>query len=332
MPFADSAVHLILMTQPNLLTCAVVGVGHLGAHHARILSDPHFARLAGVVDVREDRAKEVAAKTGAPAFTRIEDLPPVDFAVVAVPTCAHAEVAVKLLRRGSHVFVEKPIAPSTAAGRSISRAAARAGRMVQVGHVERFNPALYEIRDRVVDPRFIEIHRLSPFPERATDVSVVLDVMIHDIDIVLMWMTALGRRLKKVAAVGTSVLTDRLDIVNARLEFEGGVVANITASRISMDAMRKIRVFQPDSYLSVDYKNKSYEFYKKRNPGPLKSIMDLEADRKEYKDGEEPLRRELRHFMNCLQTGRPADPSAEDALRALALALKIERLAVRPGG
>ena len=320
------------MSQPELLTCAVIGVGHLGFHHARILSDPSLARIAGVVDLREDRAREVGQKLNVRAFTRIEDLPLVDFAVVAVPTSAHAQVAVPLLKRGSHVFVEKPIAPNLAEARQIVRAARLEKRLVQVGHVERFNPALYEIRDRVVDPRFIEIHRLSPFPERATDVSVVLDVMIHDLDIVLSWMADKRRRLKKVSAVGTKVLTDRLDIVNARLEFERGIVANVTASRVSMEAMRKIRVFQPDSYLSIDYKNKSYEFYKKRSPGPLRSIMDLEVDRRDFQNSEEPLKRELRHFINCIQAGRPADPSAAEAERALALALRIERLASRPRG
>ncbi len=321
------------MTDPSssLFTCAVVGVGHLGFHHARILSDPEFARLVGVVDLRESRAQEVAAQLGTSWYGSIDDLPPVDFAVVAAPTSAHAEVAVKLLQRGAHVFVEKPIAPVLPEARQISRAAEKAGRLVQVGHVERFNPALYEIRDRVVDPRFIEIHRLSPFPERATDVSVVLDVMIHDLDIVLLWMADRRRALKRVSAVGTSVLTDRLDIVNARLEFEGGVVANITASRVSMEAMRKIRVFQPDSYLSVDYKNKSYEFYRKRSLGPLRSLMDLEADRRDFPNAEEPLRKELRHFMNCLRDGRTADPSADDAIRALELALKIEKLASSKG-
>lgn len=312
---------------PEHPSCAVVGVGHLGYHHARILSDPSFARLAGVVDIREGRAKEVGEKFNVPFFSRLEDIPPADFAVVAVPTSAHAEVAIALLSRGMHVFVEKPIAPTLAAARAIAKAARRAGRHIQVGHVERFNPAIYEVRDRIIDPRFIEIHRLSPFPERATDVSVVLDVMIHDLDIVLAWMQERRRRLNKVSAVGTRVLTDRLDIVNARLEFSGGVVANVTASRISMEALRKIRVFQPDSYLSVDTKNKSFEFYKKRTPGPLKSLLDLEMDRREFPDSEEPLKRELRHFMNCLRDGRPPDPSVADASRALALALKIERLA-----
>ncbi len=315
------------MNQESLLTCAVVGVGHLGYHHARILSDPSFAKLVGVVDVRESRAKQVAEEFKTQAFPRVEDIPAVDFTVVAVPTSAHAEVSLAMLRRGAHVFVEKPIALSLPEARSIMREAAAHKLCVQVGHVERFNPALFEIRDRVVDPRFIEIHRLSPFPERATDVSVVLDVMIHDLDIVLMWMDALGRRLKKIAAVGTSVLTDRLDIVNARLEFEGPVVANVTASRISMDSMRKIRIFQPDSYLSIDAKNKSYEFFRKRNPGPLRSLMDLEMESKQFPDSEEPLRREIRHFMNCLRDGRAADPSAEAATRALELALKIEKRA-----
>lgn len=315
------------MTTPAPLTCAVIGVGHLGYHHARILSDPEFAKLVGVVDVRASRAEQVAGELKTRAYTRVEDLPPLDLAVVAVPTSAHAEVSIELLKRDVHVFVEKPIALNLAQARAIARTAKRCGRQVQVGHVERFNPALYEIRDRVVDPRFIEIHRLSPFPERATDVSVVLDVMIHDLDIVLMWMDAKGRRLKKVAAVGANVLTDKVDIVNARLEFEGPVVANVTASRVSMDAMRKIRVFQPDSYLSIDYKNKSYEFFRKRAPGPLKSLFDLEMDRRTFEEGEEPLRRELRHFMNCLRDSRTPDPSADDGIRALTLALKIERLA-----
>ncbi|OGH59641.1 MAG: hypothetical protein A3G34_07415 [Candidatus Lindowbacteria bacterium RIFCSPLOWO2_12_FULL_62_27] len=316
--------------EPNgSLTCAVIGVGHLGFHHARILSDPDLARLVGVVDVREDRAREVAEKFKVRAYSSVKDLPAVDVAVVAVPTSMHAEVAVELLQRGVHVFVEKPIAQNLREARRIAHAARRFGRTVQVGHVERFNPALYEVRDRVTDPRFIEIHRLSPFPERATDVSVVLDVMIHDLDIVLQWMADRHRRLLKVSAVGTPVLTDRLDIVNARLEFQGGVVANVTASRISAEAMRKIRVFQPDSYLSVDTWGRSYEFYRKRSPGPLRSLFDLEIDRKDFQTSEEPLRRELRHFLNCLRESRPAEPSAAEATRALSLALRIERLAAR---
>ncbi|MBI4179825.1 Gfo/Idh/MocA family oxidoreductase [bacterium] len=309
----------------DMLSAAVIGVGHLGFHHARILSSLEGVRLAAVADLRADRAKEVGEKFGAPFFASAADIPPVDFAVVSVPTSAHSEAATALLARGSHVFIEKPIALNLADARKIDRAARNAKKLVQVGHIERFNPALFAVRDRIADPRFIEVHRLSPFPERAMDVSVALDVMIHDLDIVQLLMK--GRKLKKVAAVGAKVLTDRLDIVNARLEYSGNVVANITASRVSMEAMRKIRVFQPDSYLSIDFKNRSYEWYCKKTPGTLKSLLDLDIDRQEFPDAEEPLRKELRHFVNCIRDGRPAEPGIREAVAALSLALRIEKLA-----
>lgn len=306
------------------LDAIVVGVGHLGRHHARILNEMPEARLVAVVDSDAERAKQVAEPLGVKSYSRLGSVKdPYDFAVVSVPTTAHADVACKLLKNGAHVFVEKPIADNLRAAQRIVKTAEERDRIVQVGHVERFNPAVFEGGDLITDPRFIEIHRLSPFPNRATDVSVVLDLMIHDLDLLLLWLK--DRKLERIDAVGTSLLTEHLDIVNARLRFEGNLVANITSSRISTDAMRKVRVFQPDSYLSLDSAKSAYEYCKAIHT-PVRSMADIQVTRKTC-EGDEPLKRELRHFIHSLQQGKHPEPSGRVGLQALELALKIQKLA-----
>jgi predicted dehydrogenase len=232
------------------LRVGVVGVGSLGFHHARILSGRQDIRFAGIHDSSSARQAEVAGQLGVPAAADLDALlKDADAVVIAVPTSAHEEVALAAIERGVHVLIEKPIAPTIEAADRIVDAADEAGVLVQIGHVERFNAALRACEQYIDAPLFVESHRLAPFNPRGTDVAVVLDLMIHDLDLVLSLMK---RPVKSVAAVGVPVLTGSVDIANARLEFEGGGVANLTASRVSVERMRKIRFFQKSGYISLD--------------------------------------------------------------------------------
>ena len=230
---------------------AVIGVGSLGQHHARILAALPEARLVAVVDRDAARAREVAARHQVAALSDHRELPDdLEAATVAVPTTGHAEVAADCLRRGFAVLVEKPMTATLAEAEGLAALASRSGRLLAVGHTERFNPVLSGIASRVRDPRFIEAHRLGVFSARSTDVDVVLDLMIHDLDIVL---SLVRSAIAAIDAVGVCALTDKIDIANARMRFENGCVANLTASRISTDKVRKLRIFERDAYLSVDY-------------------------------------------------------------------------------
>jgi predicted dehydrogenase len=220
---------------PEPLTAAVIGVGHLGRHHARILSGMADVRLAAVVDIDRERADAAAAATGARALTDVAELPPVDLAVVAVPTVTHRAIAVPLLERGVAVLVEKPLAGTLADADAIVDAAARGGATLAVGHTERYNPAVTAVAPFVTTPRFVEVHRLSAFPARSLDIDVVFDLMIHDLDIIL---SLVHSEVVSVEAVGVPVLTSRYDIANARLRFASGCLANVTASRISREQVR----------------------------------------------------------------------------------------------
>jgi predicted dehydrogenase len=238
----------VATSQP--LRCAVIGVGHLGRHHARLLAGVEGAELVAVVDSDAERAAAVAEPLGVPVLATPEELPDDVAAVsVAVPTSAHQAVVEPLLRKGVHVLVEKPMAASLDEARSMEALAAEQGLVLHVGHVERFNPALAAFRKLDATPRFIEAHRLAPFNYRTLDTSVVMDLMIHDIDIVL----SLARApLAKVDAVGSRVLGQHVDIASARLTFEDGCVANLTASRVSFEPMRKTRVFADEAFVSMD--------------------------------------------------------------------------------
>lgn len=243
---------------------AVVGVGALGRHHARLMAEVPGAELVAVVDADLDRAREIAAPLGAKALARHEDLPAdVLAASVAVPTSLHQAVVEPLLRRGVHVLVEKPMAATLVEARSMAALAAARGLVLHVGHVERFNPALRAFREIDAAPRFIEAHRLAPFNYRTLDVSVVMDLMIHDIDIVLSLVAA---PLARVDAVGSRVLGRHVDIANARLTFEDGCVANITASRVSFEALRRTRVFADEAFVSMDFGTRK-AFVVRRAPG-----------------------------------------------------------------
>jgi len=307
----------------------VAGVGSLGFHHARILREIPGVELVGIHDIDPERLAEVSATLGAAAFGELYPLlDAVDALVVAVPTTAHEEVACAALERGVHVLVEKPIAPTLEAADRILDTAASTGALVQIGHVERFNGALRACEPYLDEPLFIESHRLAPFGTRGTDVAVVLDLMIHDLDLVL---SLASRRVTSIAAVGVPVLTASPDIANARIEFEGGGVANLTASRVSMERKRKIRFFQRSGYISLDLAAGVGEFLRLRpgivfEPGVPLAAPSLEAVIERIPlqgDGREPLRCELESFVDAVAGRAPVAVSGQDGRRALAVALEI---------
>jgi predicted dehydrogenase len=316
------------------LSVGVVGVGKLGFHHARILASLEGVRMAGIFDIDARRADEVSRDLGVRAHPTLDALlASCDALVVAVPTTAHEEVASAALLRGIHVLVEKPIAPDLQAADRILDAAVGGGAMVQIGHVERFNPAVLAAEAFLDNPLFVESHRLAPFSPRSTDVAVVLDLMIHDVDLV---GSLVGRPVSEIAATGVPVLTPMVDIANARLTFEGGAVANLTASRISLERMRKLRIFQSSGYLSLNLAEGTGEFLRlKRGLPSLEALQAMGAppagglaEIVEHiplrGNGGEPLRRELENFRDAaLGVAAPA-VSGADGRAALALTLSIE--------
>ncbi|MCC7273470.1 MAG: Gfo/Idh/MocA family oxidoreductase [Alphaproteobacteria bacterium] len=297
---------------------AVVGVGYRGRHHARILASLPGAALVGVVDRNRQRAEEVAAAARTHAFAdAAELLGRVDAVTVAVPTERHAEIARPFLDAGVGVLVEKPMTASLAEADELIAAAAGSGAVLAVGHTERFNPAVAAARGLLADPRFIEVHRLGTFPERSLDIDVVFDLMIHDLDVVL---SLVPSEVERIDAVGVPVLTGRVDIANVRLRFAGGCIANMTASRISRDRVRKIRFFQPAAYLSIDYAAQKLERWTLvAGDGPRPSIQGGEVP----VAAEEPLARELADFVDAVARRRPPLVTPLDGRRALALAQAI---------
>ncbi len=306
----------------------VIGVGSLGFHHARIGRELPV-RFAGIHDTDTDRLDQVASALEVPAFPELDALlDRCDAVVIAVPTRAHETVALAAIERGLHVMIEKPIAPSLEAAAAIVDAAAAARTLVQIGHVERFNGAIRAAEPFLDELLFVESHRLAPFGPRGTDVAVVLDLMIHDLDLVL----SLARRpVTGIAAAGIPVLTPRPDIANARIEFEGGGVANLTASRVSMERLRKFRFFQPSGYLSLDLAAGRGEFLRLRDgiqlePGsPVsgESLLGVVERVELVGDGAEPLRIELEAFLAAIRGEAPVKVSGEDGREALAVALEI---------
>lgn len=300
------------------LRVAVVGVGHLGRHHARVLASLPEVSLVGVVDTNASRAAEVAQANGTAVVASVRDLPgAVDAVSVAVPTEAHAAVAIPLLEAGIDVLVEKPMTRSLSEADALIAAAASSGRVLGVGHIEHFNPAVQAARPHIHDPRFIEVHRLGTFPERSLDIDVVFDLMIHDIGLVL---EVVGSEVVGIEAVGVPVLTSRVDIANARLKFANGCIANLTASRISRDQVRKIRFFQKNTYLSIDYKAQEVEAWRLVPQGTGMPRIDggkLDVVR------EEPLRRELADFVAAVRERRNPAVTGMQARAALVLANEI---------
>ena len=302
---------------PDRLRVAVVGVGHLGRHHARLLASMEGVELTAVADIVPARAAEVAAAYGTAA---VEDagslLGQVDAVVVAVPTADHADVAVPFLDAGMPVLVEKPISRSIEDAERMLAAARSSGAILAAGHTERHNPAVRAAMHLVTAPRFIEVHRLSAFPDRSLDIDVIFDLMIHDLDIIL---AIVSSEVVSIEAVGVPVLTPRYDIANVRLRFATGCIANITASRISRDRVRKIRFFQPDLYVSVDYASQEVERYclVRREPKPQIQGGAVPVER------DEPLRLELADFVQAVRSGGAPAVDGEAGLRALDLAARI---------
>jgi predicted dehydrogenase len=306
----------------------VVGVGSLGFHHARILREVAGAQLVGVFDADPARAAKVGEELGVRVFASLEELlAGVEAAVVAVPTTEHAAVALAALDRGVHLLIEKPIASTLEEADRIVAAAEAAGVLVATGHVERFNAALRACEPYLDVPRFVESHRLAPFAGRGTDVAVVLDLMIHDIDLVL---SLVGSEVASVRAVGVPILTPSVDIANARLEFADGAVANITASRVSLERTRKIRFFQSSGYISLDLAAGTGEFLRLKKGaripegevGPA-ALLGL-VDRVELRgDGTEPLRAELEAWVRAVRGEAPLVVSGRDGRQALGVALDI---------
>ena len=293
----------------------VVGVGHIGKNHARLYSELPAAQFTAIYDTDRAVAEARAAEFGVKAAASLEEFAEqVDAASIATPTNTHFEVARILLERGKHLLVEKPIADNMAHASELAEAAAERGLVLQVGHVERFNPVLSALEKRLTNPRFIEAHRLSPYPNRSTDIGVVLDLMIHDLEIILHLVRS---PVQAIDAVGVPVLSRGEDIANARIRFENGCVANITSSRISPEQMRKIRVFQEDVYLSLDYQNQTGDMYRRTPQGLQRDEVEIER--------EQPLKRELAAFIECAATGRAPKVSGFQAAAALELAVEITR-------
>jgi predicted dehydrogenase len=304
----------------DAIRAAVIGVGYFGSRHADKLARLAGVRLEYVVDTDLARARDVAARTGARAVTDFRAvLGGVDIATVAVPTQAHAEVADALLGAGIHVLVEKPLTATLAEADRVVGAAVAKGLVLRVGHLERFNPALLGVRERIVAPRFIEAHRLAPFKPRGTDVDVVLDLMIHDLDIIL---SLVDSPVAEVRANGAPILTGDVDIANARVEFANGCVANVTASRVSAKSMRKLRLFQPDCYLSIDFQDRSVDIARADPRATAGPIPGIALERAQFPEGDS-LEAELVAFVETVRgRDRPA-ATGHDARRALELALAI---------
>ncbi len=303
------------------LKIGLAGVGVMGRHHARLLSQIREAKLTGIADLNRGRAEELAAQYVTRGFSSADSFPPETQAVVlAVPTPAHYETAKALLNRGLHVFVEKPLTEKVEQAEELIALAQEKGLVLQVGHIERFNPAVVEMAKLAKDPVFIQSDRLGPFDSRVAHVGVVLDLMIHDIDIVL---ALVKDKVVKLDAVGGKIFSNHEDIAKVTLHFSRGCRADLTASRASLKKVRKIRVFQKDGYLSLDYADKSLQVVRKKE-GPFKSILDLSVSHPkiEMKDA---LETELRHFIQCVREGKTPLVSGQHGRDALELALEIRR-------
>lgn len=299
---------------------AVIGAGHLGRHHARLLGQIGESQLTAVVDVVPERARAAAEPAGATPLTDYRELiGQVDAVTVAVPTALHREIARPFLERGVAVLIEKPIARSLDEADDLLTVARSSGSILAVGHTERYNPVMAAVLPLVTRPRFIEVHRLGAFPDRSLDIDVVFDLMIHDLDVIL---SIVKSEVNAIEAVGVAVLTARYDIANARLRFGDGCIANVTASRISKDRVRKIRFFQQDAYISIDYAAQEVEGYR---------LVRRDGERPEIQGGqlpvtrEEPLKRELEDFLAAARLRRPPLVTGEDGRRALALAIEVSK-------
>ena len=297
----------------------VVGVGYLGQHHARIYSKMPGVELVGVVDIDADRANAIAVQTGTQAYNDFRALlSKVQAVSIVVPTVLHHEIALKFLQAGVDVLLEKPMTETLQEADELIQEAEKGGCLLQIGHLERFNSVVRALNGRIKKPRFIESHRLGPFVERGIDVHVVLDLMIHDIDIIL---SLVNSPVELIRAVGVPVISPQIDIANARIEFSSGCVANVTASRVSREKMRKIRIFQPDAYLSLDYLQQEVMVCR-RVPDEQGGRPQLVMERLEI-EKEEPLEVEISAFIDCVHARKRPMVSRQEGREALRVALEI---------
>ncbi|MGR9106087.1 MAG: Gfo/Idh/MocA family oxidoreductase [Gammaproteobacteria bacterium] len=302
---------------------AVIGAGYLGKFHAQKYAQLPDSELVAVVDVAEAAAREVAAQNNTRAFADYRDvLEMVDAVSIVVPTSLHHQVARDFLNAGVHVLIEKPISVTVDEADDLIAIARDNHLVLQVGHLERFNAALLQLDFTHDKPLFIESHRLSPFNPRANDVSVVLDLMIHDIDIIL---DIVDSEVERIDASGTAVLTNGIDIANARIVFKSGCVANVTASRVSMKVERKMRMFRPHAYVSVDFQNRALVVHTTGEKEMYPGIPEILTERTEFADGD-ALREEIRDFLACIRDKRQPLVSGEAGRRALATAIEISRI------
>jgi|SRR5271157_5652004 len=296
------------------LRAAVVGAGRLGALHAAKYAATPGVSLKYVVDIDAGRAAKVAATHGATALHDYRELRgKIDLASVAAPCLAHHAIASELLGSGIDVLLEKPMAATVREAQDLAAISERSRCILQIGHLERFNPAIVRLRLILASPRFIECHRLAPFTERGTDVDVILDLMIHDLDVIL-YLT--GGEIASIEAVGVAVLTDTIDVANARIRFSDGLIANLNASRVAPRRERKIRFFQPDAYVSVDYEARRIQIYRKTAPPPDSSYPTISAEQIDLGQGD-PLGDEIGAFVRSVRTREAPPVTALDGLRVI---------------
>jgi predicted dehydrogenase len=291
----------------------IIGVGYLGMQHARIVSYLEEAELKAVADVDFKKALEIGNRHGVNYYQNYEEMmDEIDAGIVSTPTSEHFHISMNLLKRGKHVLVEKPITATIEQAEQLVDLAKKNGLVLQVGHLERFNPAVEAVETMISDPRFIEVQRLGSFSARSLDVDVVLDLMIHDLDIIL---ALIKDEVSVIRSSGIHVLSEKVDIANARLEFKGGCVATLTASRVHQGKVRKLRIFEPTSYYSIDYIDQEVKVF---------PLSGRQTDIKTLKiKKEEPLKKELENFLRCQAEGRAGKVSGEEGLRALRLAYDV---------
>jgi len=298
------------------IKAGIIGLGHIGKFHARILSESAEAEFTAIFDNDKRAAKKISDQYGVPSVDSLEEFAGcVDAVTVATPTPSHFEIGKFLLERGKHLLIEKPIAETNAQAEELVAIASERGCILQVGHVERFNPALGALEQHLTNPRFIESNRLSPYPSRSVEIGVVLDLMIHDLEIILHLVRS---TVKSIDAIGMPVLSRGEDIANARLRFENGCVANLTVSRVSPEKVRTIRVFQKDAWLSLDYQNQSGDIHRLSNNWFAREKLLIEKG--------DALTREIQSFIRCCIDGAKPKVSGREAAAALELAIEITRL------
>ncbi|HUO03589.1 MAG TPA: Gfo/Idh/MocA family oxidoreductase [Candidatus Binataceae bacterium] len=303
------------------LRAAVIGAGRLGTLHARKYGAIPGLQLTHIVDVDPERAASVAAETGAAAITDFHSLVgKVDLVTIASPGVTHHEIAAAMLSAGIDVLLEKPMAETLDQARDLARLAQERNRILQIGHLERFNPAVVHLHSIVKNPRFVECHRLAPFTERGTDVDVILDLMVHDLDVIL---SIAPSDVASIEAVGVTILTDRIDLANARIRFKSGLIANLVTSRVSARRERKIRLFQPDAYISVDYEARRIQIYRKGPPPPGGQFPTISAEQIDLGEGD-PLAEEVRAFVDSVRNRTTPAVSALDGLRVMELTQRIK--------